>query len=247
MDMRNVKHFRVPRLPKEYQEVEYLRSMADGYIDSGYAFTEPELKIEFKYMKEETLSTNPFGVDTSSTVAGRLMHGHIFSSNIYSGNGGRPINFTEGKQAIGKICEGSFELIGTEPDVQKCVLRINGGSQTLINNATYFYGGCGLTDYVLGTRANAAGSTSSYLLKGRLYYIRFFDNTGTMVRNFVPCYRKSDGVVGLYDRCGSICQQSGTPFYVNIEDGAFEKGPDVVGGFVRQITRDGVVIWEESE
>ena len=70
MDMRNVKHFRVPRLPKEYQEVEYLRSMADGYIDSGYAFTEPELKIEFKYMKEETLSTNPFGVDTSSTVAG---------------------------------------------------------------------------------------------------------------------------------------------------------------------------------
>ena len=246
MDMRNIKHLRVPRLPKEYQEVEYLRSMADGYIDSGYAFTEPELKIEFKYMKEENLSTNPFGVDTSSTVAGRLMHGHIFSGNIYCGNGGRAINFDEGKQVIGKIYDGSFEIIGTEPDEQKCILRINGGSQTLTNNATYFFGGCTISDFILGTRANAAGSTSSYLFKGRFYHIRFYDSTGTMVRNFVPCYRKSDGEVGLYDLCGSICLQTNTPFYINLQSGHFGKGEDVVGGFVKQIRRNGAVVWEES-
>jgi len=247
MDMRNVKHLRVPRLPKEYQEVEYLETHAQGYIDSGYAFTEPELKIEFKYMKEESLNNNPFGVDTSTTAgAGRMMHGHIFGQNVYCGNGGRPITFEEGKQVLDKIYEGNVKIVGTVADEQRMILKMNGGSQTFLNSQTNFFAGCPMTDYVLATRYNAEGR-ADYLFKGRLYYLRFFDHTGTMVRNFIPCYRKSDNVVGLYDTCGSICPQTNTPFYINMENGHFGKGADVPGGLVRQITRNGAVIWEETE
>ena len=246
MDMRNVKHLRVPRLPKAYQEVEYLHTTAQGYIDSGYAFMEPELKVEFKYMKEENISTNLFGVDTSSTVLGRKMHGHIFSNNVYCGNGGRAINFDEGKQGLDKVFEGSFRIIGTEVDLQQAVLKLNGGTQTFINSQTNYFDGCEMTDFILATRCNVAGEPT-YRFRGRLYYIRFYDSTGTQVRNFVPCYRKADNVVGLYDLCGSICPQTNTPFYINLESGHFGKGDDVVGGFVRKIRRNGVVIWEESE
>ena len=74
MDMRDVKHItfpRSPRLPEAYQEVAYLRTNADGYIETGYAFTEPELKVEFKYMKESVLTTNLFGVRIRKTKGGR--------------------------------------------------------------------------------------------------------------------------------------------------------------------------------
>ena len=66
--MKDWKRLRVPRLPKEYQEVEYLETHVQGYIDSGYAFAEPELKVEFKYMKLESLNNNLFGVDTSTIL-----------------------------------------------------------------------------------------------------------------------------------------------------------------------------------
>ena len=57
----------------------------------------------------------------------------------------------------------------------------------------------------------------------RLCYLDLYDN-GTLVRNFIPCYRKSDGVIGLYDLCGSICPLTSTPFYINSGTGAFTKG-----------------------
>ena len=249
MDMRNVKHITFPgppRLPEAYQEVTYLRTNADGYIETGFAFTEPELKVEFKYMKESVLTTNLFGIDTSDTVGGRFLHGNIYNNNFYCGNGGRGITIPEGTQQIGKIYEGSFELVGSEVDEQKAILKLNGGTQTVLNSALNYYPGCSMTDYVLAVRRDAAGEAGFQFI-GKLYYIRYYDSTGEMVRHFIPCYRKADGVVGLYDLCGSICAKSGTPFYVNEVEGDFQKGADVFGTAVTKIRRNGVLIWEETE
>ena len=249
MDMSNVKRITfpgLPRLPEAYQEVSYLKTHADGYIETGFAFTEPELKVEFKYMKESVLTTNLFGVDTSDVVGGRFMHGNIYNNNFYCGNGGRGITIPEGAQSIGKVYEGSFELIGTIADEQRAILKLNGGTQTVLNSALNFFPGCSMTDYVLAVKRNPIGEAAFHFI-GKVYYIRYFDSTGEMVRNFVPCYRKADGVVGLYDLCGSICAKSGTPFYVNEEEGNFQKGADVFGTAVSKIHRNGVLIWEESE
>ena len=37
---------------------------------------------------------------------------------------------------------------------------------------------------------------------GRIYYLKIYDNN-ILIRNFVPCYRKSDGVIGLYDKANN--------------------------------------------
>ena len=248
MDMSNVKRITFPgppRLPEAYQEVSYLKTHADGYIETGFAFTEPELKVEFKYMKESVLTTNLFGVDTSDVVGGRFMHGNIYNNNFYCGNGGRGITIPEGAQSIGKVYEGSFELIGTKADEQKAILKLNGGTQINVNSAQNFFPGSSLTDYVLAVRRDAGG-TVGFPFIGKVYYIRYYDSTGEMVRHFIPCYRKADGVVGLYDLCGSICAKSGTSFYVNEEEGSFQKGADVFGAAVTKIHRNGVLIWEEE-
>ncbi len=56
----------------------------------------------------------------------------------------------------------------------------------------------------------------------KLYYFKMYDKRA-LIRNFVPCYRKSDNVVGLYDLVNGV-------FYVNKGSGAFTKGDDVIPG-----------------
>ena len=246
MDLKNVKHIGFPRLPAEYQEVEYLATAADGYIDSGFAFTQPELKIEFKYLKEDNLLTSLFGVDFGSDSENRLMHGHINGNKVYVGNSGRTITIPEGKQELEKLYEGSVQLMGTEIDEQKIILTLNGETLTKINGEDYFFGGCPYSDLVFASRRYPEGYGNDQF-RGRLYYLRFYDHTGNEVRNFIPCYRKSDGTTGLYDLCGSVCPQPGTPFYENLTSGRFQKGPSVAGYQVKQIHKGDVLLWEEKE
>lgn len=64
------------------------------------------------------------------------------------------------------------------------------------------------------------GSTGvQQFYRGRVYYVKITDkNTNTLVRHFVPTYRKSDGEVGMLDKVNNI-------FYTNSGTGKF------VGGF----------------
>ena len=63
---------------------------------------------------------------------------------------------------------------------------------------------------------NTSGSIASSM---KLYYFKIYDN-GIPIRSFVPCYRKSDNVIGLYD---TITNE----FYVNKGKGNFIKGNDL--------------------
>lgn len=53
----------------------------------------------------------------------------------------------------------------------------------------------------------------------QLYGLKFYDGND-LIRDFVPCYRKKDGTVGLYDLANA-------KFYTNNGTGEFQKGNDV--------------------
>ena len=53
----------------------------------------------------------------------------------------------------------------------------------------------------------------------KLYYLTL-SNSGGLVRNLYPCYRKSDSVAGLWDKTNEV-------FYTNTGSGTFVVGPDV--------------------
>ena len=63
----------------------------------------------------------------------------------------------------------------------------------------------------------SSGSTLNYT--GRIFNFKL-DNGNGLVRNMVPCYRISDGVVGMYD---FVSDQ----LFVNSGSGAFQRGPEV--------------------
>lgn len=54
---------------------------------------------------------------------------------------------------------------------------------------------------------------------GKIAYFKLWMN-GVLIRNLVPCYCKSDGVIGMFDLCTSW-------FFTNSGTGTFVKGSNV--------------------
>lgn len=52
---------------------------------------------------------------------------------------------------------------------------------------------------------------------------RIYDN-GTLIRNYVSVVRLSDGKPGMYDKCGSICPLTLSPFYISTSETEFTWG-----------------------
>ena len=76
--------------------------------------------------------------------------------------------------------------------------------------------------------ANRYGSPNSYApSETRCYVCILIDENHSKLRELIPCFRKSDYVIGMYDICGSICPLTNTPFYINAGTGAFTAGPSV--------------------
>lgn len=55
---------------------------------------------------------------------------------------------------------------------------------------------------------------------GRYYYVKIYDNSGELIRHFIPCYKKSTDSVGMYDILNNI-------FYENAGTGSFTSGNNV--------------------
>ena len=71
-------------------------------------------------------------------------------------------------------------------------------------------------NYNLYLFASNQNGTPNYGTNGYLYYFKIYDND-VLVRDFIPCYRNSDNVVGLYDLVNNV-------FYTNQGTGSFTYG-----------------------
>lgn len=71
-------------------------------------------------------------------------------------------------------------------------------------------------------------SSNRYAQVGKWYYIKVY-RSGTLVRDYVPCVRNSDGVAGLYDKVEN-------KFYTNSGTGSFGSGA-ATGVFVEEYKR----------
>ena len=59
-----------------------------------------------------------------------------------------------------------------------------------------------------------------YRASAKLYKLDIYDENGTQIYDLVPCYRKSDSVIGMYDIINDV-------FYTNQGTGTFTKWNDV--------------------
>lgn len=212
----------ISQLPTEYQEVEYIQSSGTQYIDTGVVATSG-FEIDIK-----------INIDTVTGSMAPILYAHE-PSEPYKRNF---IAYTSSKKmeidAGDKITQTSVTLTGN--DVIKAsnvennfYLTVNGTNYTPkvttdASNLEY----SGRTMHLLHGNGYDVGYTS-----GKVYYCKITVD-GTLVRSFVPCYRKSDNVAGLYDLVNNV-------FYTNAGSGVFAVGADSNKYVTVAVTTGGVM------
>ena len=183
-------------IPEEYQEVKYIESTGTQYIDTGLV---PSVNHSFsiKFSVGYLGNCVAFGSRTSGNYASSL-------NQIY-------LNVTNNNEI--KL----FNIFGTND----LVLNDNVEANTVftyknIQNNNFQLSSPSQPYYIFTLNNMGSPSTISNI---KMYYFKIYDNN-ILVRDFVPCYRKSDNVIGLYDKVNSV-------FYTNAGTGTFLKGNDV--------------------
>ena len=162
------------RLPLDYQEVEYVQTTGSQLIKTG-VIGPARWYFDIEYLTEH--------------VNERQLMGH-------GGSGGEYWGITNGKWALAT-------WYGTDVDVSgRNIYNVNNVPQGMSHylNEQYLYE----TEY--DNRSDSNQCTLFALPSGtfynycKLYNCKVYDQTGTnLIRNFVPCYRRLDGMTGLYD------------------------------------------------
>ena len=166
-----------PSLPSEYQELEYISFTPNA----GFLVTIPTSGLfEVLFEVDELVGNQecPFGYRVATT------NNADFEFQIYSDTGAAEVYVRNLPYSSSPSIE---EIELNTPISMK--MAISG-----IRNAAY------IARYFYTTGSSPA---NNYSLNGKVYYVRVTDLlTGLVIAKYVPCYRKSDNVLGYYDVVG---------------------------------------------
>lgn len=186
-----------------YQQLEYIESSGTQYIDTGFIANQ-DTRIVVDFQPLEIVASFIFGARTSAAS-------RAYALNI----GGSPIQLLS---SFGSSGNKAIELLDTTKrytvDKDKRVVYLNGIKKATLTANTFTTQG-----NINIFACNQAGANGYLPSKMRLYSCQMYDN-GTLIRDFIPCYRKSDKKTGLYDLVNSV-------FYENNGTGDFIKGGEV--------------------
>lgn len=195
----------VPRLPSEFQEVEWILASNGAYIDTGIS-TMNGVVSTFDFSLEST----DFLPGTSYVMLNYGMYfGQFFGKNsnsIFLG-----LNNSTGQFSNALSFYLSRQNLVIAWDEIHTVATLNGSesiSHTRASAANH-------RTLTIGSSVNSGGGILT--LPTRFYN---FKNTGNANQNFIPCYRKADGVIGMYELITKT-------FFTNSGSGSFTKGADV--------------------
>ena len=203
-------------LPDEYQQVEYIESSGTQYIDTNFKGNqdtkitcESVISDEFKSGYYQGL----FGatdVNVSTELNRNVIHMHRASaSNLI-------IMATYGNK---------IKIIGFSGDItKKHIYELDKNIYKVDNEIIYSYP---MQTFMCTQNINIFRDNNSYTQDKRycnmkLYSFKIYDNE-SLIRNFIPCYRNTDNIIGLYDTVeGKFYTNQGTgTFGYGMEDGTY--------------------------
>ena len=194
------------KLPNQYQQVYYVQSSGTQYINTGAIFNSNADKFELIYEAND-VTGNYFIAGSGMNETGKLWVYSYPSGNTLS----LYITDTGGTQR---------QIAGISgPDTVKHNVTFTSKKlyidSTLKTDASSYTFGDTPYEFSLFNATNSTG----YFSKSRIFVFNMW-KSGTLVRNMIPCYRKSDNVIGFYDLVNSR-------FYTNAGTGTFTKGDNV--------------------
>lgn len=201
---------RKKRLPSEYQEVEWIGNDGTQYIMTNYFPSVDNVDITCSYMFTRGQFGDGMicGIKGSSTA--QTLQVEFYNHSAWYVGVGRS-NFRNVLNNVGATLNTKYEL-----HANNTALTIDGqsvGVNTIRNNSWF--------PLPLSIFAWTTGYDEAALInKGCNICQLTIKENNNVVADFVPCYRKSDGEIGMYDTVSKT-------FYTNAGTGTFLKGADV--------------------
>lgn len=205
-----------PIIPSAYQQVEYIEATGTQYIDTGVMPTENNVaEVDFEltgyvnasYVALVSASTHMYLVHFAHSSGADIRFVPCWY-NYQSGSVYYPVSLNTRYHARCISRKNSSSTGGSAVTIEGAFTGNTNSSATYTPTSTYY----------IFARNNGGGAVS-YQAKAKLYGLTLYTD-GVKQREFYPCYRKADGVIGLYDTVNDA-------FYTNIGTGTFEKGDDV--------------------
>lgn len=180
-----------------YLEIEYLESNGTQYIDTGIIASDSIITE----VKCQSFVNNKCIVGMGTTASQRYQ--------IYAGSNGYYYNRFDGvENTLGNVPITEVATIKLDPIARK----------TSINGTEFELNWTGSVQsrslWLFGR--NQTSSPNNYLSTTKMWYCKMWDGK-TLVRDFVPCRRYSDGKLGMYDRVTKT-------FFVNATESEFIAG-----------------------
>lgn len=192
-----------------YQEVQYIQSSWTQYINT-WVYVNPDYKVEIKYQNVTFTS-----------------YGTLFWTR--NGSNARFLLRYSPDASVVTAQRSTAYNVSTENFDTNSYYDHN--LHTLALNRYFYIDNTFLKTFSASTSTtafpyslylfalNSQWSTVDYGVY-KIYYCKIYNNSWTLVRDFVPCYRKSDSVIGMYDLVNSV-------FYTNAGTWTFTKWADV--------------------
>lgn len=189
-------------LPSAYQQVEYIESTGEQKIILNYIVQEnDEIYLQYEFMGfTGTSNDNHFYHATDGTLG--VWFDFNANNIVYVRFGSK---YSTSTPLLDYFYKG-FSVL------KKGSLQVNG------NTYSISYNGMPNNTLKLFASLNAQGVWTAFS-KYKMFDFHVSEN-GEKKLHLIPCYRKSDGEIGLYDIVNNI-------FYTNMGSGEFLKGADV--------------------
>lgn len=205
-------------LPSAYQEVEYIESSGTQYIDTWYIITpNTEVSADFQFTSTSSQAMVFWIWQDSNTSSWINFNVYIAGASVWSAwlsdwttssswnNTSVSANTNRNKFVLNnwtfKIYDSGWTLINT-----------TNTNTTISRNATH--------SFWIFARRETYYSAFRNFSSWKLYWLQIKENW-TLTKDLVPCYRKSDDVIWLYDLVNDT-------FYTNSWTWIFTKWPDVI-------------------
>ena len=184
------------KLPSDYQEVEYIEANNGQYINTGFADT-PNTKVSVDVQM------------TSTTPTQQRLFGHGFDEDL----GENCVSFEVYINSVGQWSRatsdgpGNWQQSGVDADLERHTYILDNNSFEILTDDVSIYNGENTSHITrqnnlpitLLRRINTEGIAFQLpATRAKLFGCKIWDNN-VLVRDFVPCYRKTDDVGGLYD------------------------------------------------
>ena len=185
------------RVPSGFTEVEWIQSSGTQYIDTGAIFSNgvrAETKINLTSITSSSKKAPIFGAHNASEPYGRD-YLSIDSSKNFEIGGGAGYRYFKNNTIATNV---DYEVEASNIPGQESLV-VNGELYKSTGGAAYATPFTDLSLYLF--RVNTTNDQWFENASMKLYYMKMYDYTNVLVRDYIPCKNPS-GTVGLYDLVG---------------------------------------------